>query len=93
MMVSIGSLSNGFVPTTLTVKRGTSITWTNTDTMDHQIRWTGGRTAQGNMMTQIGGSELLRPGVTYTHVFDTVGAFDYACSIHPTMQGTVNVVQ
>lgn len=91
--VTIGSMNNGFVPTTLTIKRGTEVTWTNADITDHQIRWTGGRTAQGNMMTQMGGSGLLRPGATYTQRFDTVGAFDYACSIHPTMQGTVNVVQ
>lgn len=91
--VTIGSMNNGFVPTTLTIKRGTEVTWTNSDITDHQIRWTGGRTSQGNMMTQIGGSGLLRPGATYTQRFDTVGAFDYACSIHPTMQGTINVVQ
>ena len=91
--ITIGSSNNGFVPTTTTIKRGTEVTWTNSDIMEHQIRWTGGRTSQGAMMTQIGSSGLLAPGATYTHVFDTVGSFDYACSIHPTMQGTINVVQ
>lgn len=90
--VTIGSMNNGFVPTTLTVKRGTEVTWVNSDITNHQIRWTGGQTSQGSHMTQIGGSELLAPGQSYSYRFDTVGSFDYACSIHPTMQGTINVV-
>ncbi len=90
--VTIGSMNNGFVPTTLTIKRGTEVTWTNADTAHHQIRWTGGRTSQGNMITQMGGSGLLAPGQTYQYRFETVGSFDYQCSVHPTMQGTINVV-
>ena len=81
MMVSVGSMSNNFVPTTLTVKRGTEITWTNTDTQEHTVTGTGFS------------SGLIRPGATFVHRFNTVGAFDYRCTIHPTMQGTVNVVQ
>ncbi len=90
--VTIGSRNNGFVPTTLTVKRGTEVTWTNSDITDHQVRWTGGRTSQGNMMTQMGGSELLAPGATYSQRFDTVGSFDYNDPANTTMQGTINVV-
>ncbi len=81
--VTIGTMNNGFVPTTLTIKRGTEITWTNADTIEHTVLI--GR-------SQATGSRLIPPGGTFIHRFDTIGAFDYACSIHPTMQGTINVV-
>ncbi len=81
MTISIGTLANGFVPTTLTVKRGTEITWTNTDTTDHTVTGAGFD------------SGLLAPGRTFVRRFDTVGSFDYRDTAHVTMQGTINVVQ
>jgi plastocyanin len=32
-------------------------------------------------------------GATFTHTFATAGTFDYVCSIHPMMRGTVVVTQ
>ena len=78
--VSIGSMENSFVPNTITVKKGTEITWTNRDIVEHDV--TGNGWASG----------MIAPGAEYKHTFDTVGSFDYKCSIHTTMQGTVNVV-
>jgi plastocyanin len=80
VMVTIGSMNNGFVPTTLTIKRGTEVTWTNGDVMDHSVK--GANFDSG----------LIRPGATFSRTFDTVGSFDYRCTVHPTMQGTINVV-
>ena len=70
----------GFVPTTVSVKRGTSITWTNNDVSAHTVTGSGWD------------SGMLQPGQSYTRRFDANGSFDYRCTIHPTMQGTVNVV-
>lgn len=78
--VSIGSSSNGFVPSSLTIKRGTTVTWTNRDNMVH------------NVSGSFGNSGDLAPGASYSKKFDTVGSFDYTCTIHPVMQGTINVV-
>lgn len=78
--VSIGSINNGFVPGSTTVKRGTEVTWTNNDVTRHTVTGTGFD------------SGWLEPGASYTHRFNTVGSFDYRCSIHPVMQGTINVV-
>lgn len=78
--VTIGTMNNSFVPTTITVKRGTEITWTNADTTDHTVTGPGFD------------SGMLSPGRSYKRRFDTVGAFDYRCTIHPIMQGVVNVV-
>lgn len=79
--VSIGNMSTiGFVPTSMTVKKGTTVTWTNRDSTDHTVTGSGWD------------SGFIAPGESYSHRFDTVGSFDYSCTIHPTMQGTVNVV-
>lgn len=78
--ISIGSTENGFVPSSITVKRGTTVTWTNRDNMVHNV--TGSGWASGD----------IAPGQSYTRTFDTVGSLDYNCTIHPAMQATINVV-
>ncbi len=79
--ITIGNVSNGFVPTTLTLKKGGTVTWTNADIVPHTV--TGADFDSGS----------IAPGKTYTRTFNSVGSFDYKCSIHPVMQGTVNIVQ
>lgn len=78
--VTIGSVSAGFVPTTLTVKKGAEVTWTNSDITAH--------TVVGNGWS----SATIEPGKTFARVFTTAGSFDYHCGIHSVMQGTINVV-
>lgn len=78
--ITIGSVSNGFVPSTITVKKGSTVTWTNNDNMMHSV------------VGSWGSSTNLEYQKTYSHTFNTVGSFDYHCGIHPVMQGTVNVV-
>lgn len=78
--VSIGNRDAGFVPTTFTVKRGTQVTWTNRDVETHTV--TGSGWGSGN----------LAPDQSFTYTFNTAGSFDYRCSLHPVMQGTINVV-
>jgi plastocyanin len=78
--MTIGNVRTGFVPTTFTVKKGTEVTWTNSDTMEHTVKGRGWE------------SPSIRPGQSWSYTFNTVGSFDYVCGIHPAMQGTVNVV-
>lgn len=78
--ITIGSVSNGFVPTSMTFKKGTTVTWTNRDNTQHTVTGSGWA------------SETLQPGQSYSHTFNTVGSFDYHCAIHTVMQGTINVV-
>ncbi len=78
--ISIGTVDNGFVPVSLTVKRGTAVTWTNQDSDLHAVKGNGW------------GSSDLKYQDTYTKTFDSVGSFDYSDSRHAVMQGTINVV-
>lgn len=70
-----------FAPATLTVKAGTTVTWTNRDEEPHTVAASDGSFHSPGMGT----------GATYSHTFGTAGKFDYVCSIHPMMHGTVVV--
>lgn len=69
-----------FNPQTLTVPKGTKVTWTNEDSVTHTV------TSQGNFA-----SNSLSPGDTFSFVFNDAGTFNYNCSIHPTMKGVIIV--
>jgi plastocyanin len=73
--------STGFVPAAVTVNQNDSVTWTNTDTKDHQVVANGGSFA----------SAILKPGKTYTHAFRAGGTFRYHDGLHPTLKGTITV--
>ena len=79
--ISIGDVNNGFVPKTITVKRGTSITWTNRDNNVHNV--TGSGWASG---------DIAKNGGEYTRKFDTNGSFEYRDTINPANTATINVV-
>jgi plastocyanin len=70
-----------FAPATLTVSAGTSVTWTNRDEEPHTVVAGDGSFHSPGMGT----------GATFSHTFSTAGTFDYVCSIHPMMHGTVVV--
>lgn len=70
-----------FAPATLNVKAGSTVTWTNKDEDPHTVV-AGGGTFR---------SQALGSGGVYTFTFPAAGTFDYICSIHPFMHGTVVV--
>jgi plastocyanin len=70
-----------FVPNTITVAAGTTITWTNKDAITHDV------TSGTGLFT----SGPLANGATFSFTFATAGNYSYYCSIHPTMVGTVTV--
>jgi plastocyanin len=73
--------STGFVPAAVTINQNDSVTWTNTDTKDHQVVANGGSFA----------SAILKPGKTYTHAFRAGGTFRYHDGLHPALKGTITV--
>ena len=70
-----------FVPSTLTVSVGTTVTWTNNDSSSHTI-------ASNDNLFQSG---TLAKGATFSHTFGQKGTFNYRCSIHPSMTGKIIV--
>lgn len=72
-----------FTPTTLTVKVGDTVTWTNKDEEPHTVVANDGSFHSPGLDTN----------ATYSYTFTKPGNFDYICSIHPFMHGTVAVDQ
>lgn len=75
-----------FSPETLTIKKGTTVTWTNQDDARHDI------TPVGDA-SDFERSELLEQGESYGFTFNNVGTYEYICSPHPYMTGTIEVTE
>ena len=71
-----------FNPASVTVKAGDKVTWTNKDSVGHDV--TGDNFKSGD-------SGGLQNGDTFSHTFDKKGKFDYVCTVHPGMTGSVTV--
>lgn len=70
-----------FNPQQLTVKAGTTVTWTNQDDIPHAV-------AAVNRQFR---SKALDTGDAYSFTFTAPGIYDYFCSLHPHMTGTIMV--
>lgn len=77
--VSIDNLA--FNPNTLSIANGTQVTWINNDSTDHTIIDEGGLFNSGTII----------PGKNFTYTFTTAGSYNYYCSLHPSMRGTILV--
>ena len=85
-MVPWGIIKNyAFVPGTVTVKRGSTITFYNDDVVAHTIA----DDFQGGWISQ----QLKAGSGTIALKFDTPGQFDYHCSIHPNMKGKIIITE
>jgi len=79
--VSIANFA--FAPAAITVKRGTTISWSNDDGSPHAVAFKDGSD----------GAKNLLPKDSFSRAFDTAGSFDYFCSFHPYMQAKVVVTE
>ncbi len=71
-----------FTPASLTVKAGTTVTWTNKDDIPHGIG------ATNNAFKK---SPALDTDDSYSFTFTTPGTYQYFCYLHPKMVGTIVV--
>jgi amicyanin len=76
-----------FTPTELDVKKGTTVTWTNKDSVGHDVHSTDG---PGPKFSS-GAAGGLTSGDTFKHKFTKAGTYDYVCSVHSGMSGFVIV--
>jgi plastocyanin len=79
-VVSIDNFS--FAPQTLTVKAGTTVTWTNRDDIPHGIASSNNAFPKGKAMDT---------DDSYTFTFTTPGTYQYFCYLHPHMVGSIVV--
>src|SRR5438067_2370853 len=68
-----------FNPPAITLKAGTTVTWTNKDEEPHSVVLG----QEGRLPVLVGNT------ATYSHTFVKPGTYAYNCGIHPFMHGTV----
>jgi len=71
-----------FCPGTVRVAAGTVVRWTNRDSAPHTVT------------SRAGGqfdSASFGQGRSWSHRFEQAGTFSYYCTLHPWMEGTVEV--
>ena len=78
--VSIDNFTFG--PTTLMVKAGTTVTWTNRDDIPHSVV---------DKNRKVFRSKVLDTGESFSFTFSNPGSYDYFCSLHPHMTGQIVV--
>jgi plastocyanin len=70
-----------FAPQRLTIKPGTTVTWINEDDIPHTVAATGKEFR----------SKVLDTNDKFSFTFTAAGTFEYFCSLHPHMTGTIVV--
>jgi plastocyanin len=70
-----------FNPPRLTVTAGTTVTWDNEDDIPHTVA----------SSTRVFRSKALDTSDKFSFTFATPGVYEYFCSLHPHMTGTIVV--
>ena len=82
--VAVDMKNIAFAPTTVRVKVGQKITWTNDDSAPHNV------TSQSGEKIA---SDTFGKGGTFSFTPTKAGTIDYVCTIHPGMDGKIVVTQ
>ena len=78
--------TDAFSPNPIQVSVGSTVTWTNNDSVIHTVN-------SGTSPTQSGlfSSPIMNPQDTFEYTFTEAGEVPYFCMLHPNMVGTVSV--
>ncbi|OGG40323.1 hypothetical protein A2118_01315 [Candidatus Kaiserbacteria bacterium GWA2_50_9] len=72
-----------FDPATITIKKGETVIWMNTDAVAHTVT-----SDEGGIVLN---SQSISAGHAFTHTFTEVGTVKYHCAIDRAMTGTIVV--
>lgn len=70
----------------LNVKAGSTVTWTNTEALPHNVHFKAGPGLEKDVE-----GVMLRANETFSVKFNTPGTYTYICTPHPFMKGKVTV--
>ena len=74
-------ITESYNPTAIKVNLTTTVTWENDDFVTHSVTDVEGSFDSG----------FIQAGSTWSHIFEKSGEYDYFCTLHPWMKGTVSV--
>jgi len=75
-----------FMPTSLRIKKGTTITWENFDIAPHTVT-VDDESKNGPK------SKLIAKGQKFSYTFSEIGKFAYHCEPHPYMKAEIEVIE
>lgn len=81
--VEVAIVDFAYAPGTITIKVGTTVTWTNEDNVGHTATSDDG----------VFDSGMLGKGSSYSYTFTTTGTYGYLCAPHPYMVATIVVTE
>jgi plastocyanin len=82
--VAVAMKNIAFVPTSVRVKVGQKITWTNNDSVAHNVTATSGASFRSSDFSQ---------GGSFSYTPTKAGTISYVCTLHPGMNGTIVVTR
>ena len=86
-MVRVAMKDIAFDPKKLTVDKGTTIEWTNEDTVGHDVT----KTAGPGPDFKSGPPGAMMKGDTFDTTLTTPGKIDYVCTVHANMKASITV--
>ncbi|CAG0933896.1 Amicyanin-alpha [Thermoflexales bacterium] len=84
-VTDVSIINFAFQPRVITISVGSTVRWINADQAAHT-------STSVVSSTENWDSGNLASGQVFTHTFNTPGTFDYLCTLHLSMQGTVVVL-
>lgn len=80
---------DGFIPATLSVPKGSRVTWINKDSKPHRVA--SNPHPDHNGLKGFDALDIIGPDGRYSFIFDAVGSFGYHDHLNPTVNGTIIV--
>ena len=77
---TVNMIGTSFSPDTITVKKGSTVTWEDESGIVHTV-------------TGFGVDKRISGGGSFSNTFDEPGTYDYECTIHPGMTGKIIVTE
>ena len=83
--------ASSYNPTTRTVTGGTTVTWTNSASIDHNVTWDNDAGRNAALAGDGTGDIASFNSASHTRLFNAAGTYGFHCTIHPGMNGTLTV--
>ena len=86
-----------YIPSKISVNQNDTVMWINKDTEIHTVTSGTGAGLESLLNNKRGtkndifDSGIFKPGQNWTHKFEKAGVFAYFCTVHPWMEGIVQV--
>lgn len=97
--IDMDIINNSYQHLNIEIVKGTTVTWTNRDTIEHNVmedhtnsEAKHDATTADNVSEKKFSGPSQKKGQSYSYIFDEVGTVEYHCAQHPEMRGKITVL-